>query len=110
MLMLAVIILFNVLAYRGYPWLTLVLAIPLALLAGLLDNPPNLEVLRIFASDFMKVLSKAIIVGTLSFSVSKFLGRLLHTQPKPRQQAAARPVANTSRRGGGSLLDLADRP
>lgn len=110
MLMLVVIILFNVLAYRGYPWLTLVLAIPLALVAGLLDNPPNLEAMRIFASDFMKVLSKAIIVGTLSFAVSKFLGRLLRTKPRPSQQVAARPPASASRRGGGSLLDFADRP
>lgn len=51
MIMLAVNSLFMVFAFRGYPWLTLVLAIPLVTLAGLLDTPPNLEHLNVFASD-----------------------------------------------------------
>lgn len=110
MLMIVVLGLFNVLAYRGYPWSTLFLAIPLALLAGLLDSPPYLEELRIFASDFMKVLTKAIIVGTSGFALSKLVGYLLRKWLKPARQEIALPAANTPRRSGGSLLDLADRP
>ena len=109
MLMLIVVILFNLLAYRGYPWSTLFLAIPLALLAGLLDSPPYLEELRIFASDFLKVLTKAILVGTSSFALSKFLGRVFRKRPEPVPQQIALP-ASTPRRSGGSLLDWADRP
>jgi hypothetical protein len=83
MFMFLVGLLFGVLAYRGYPWLTLALAIPLATLAGLLDTPPNLEELRIFASDFMKVLTKAIVCSVINFALCRFIGFLVRARLKP---------------------------
>ena len=76
MIVLAVNSLFMVFAFRGYPWLTLVLAIPLVTLAGLLDTPPNLEHLNVFASDVAKVLTKAVFVSIAGYAIGRFIGRL----------------------------------
>ena len=110
MLMIIALAPFNVAAYRGYPWRTLYLVIPLALLAGLLDSPPNFEELRIFASDVCKVLTKAIFVGTVSFAVCRLAGRLFRKRVKPSPPVAPAKFQQPARRSGGSLLDFVDHP
>lgn len=82
MIMLAVNSLFAFFAFRGYPWLTLALAIPLATLAGVLDAPPNVEHLNIFASDVAKVLTKAVFVSIVSYAIGKLVGHLFRRRIK----------------------------
>ncbi len=82
---------FNLLAFRGYSWLALVLMIPAAALAGLLDAPPNLDELRFFASDFMKLLTKAAFCSVLSFAVCKLVGRPFPRSAHPRGVVSSAP-------------------
>jgi hypothetical protein len=83
MIMLAVNSFFAFLAVRDYPWGTLVLAIPLATLAGLLDAPPNLDHLNAFASDVATVLTRAVFLSIVSHAIGKFVGRLFRRRFKP---------------------------
>ena len=76
MIMIAAVSLFTVLAVRGYPWITLALAIPMVATAGLLDAPPDFARTNVFLSDIAKVLTKAVVLSVLCFALGKFAARI----------------------------------
>ena len=76
MIMIAAVSLFTVLAVRGYPWITLVLAIPMVATAGLLDTPPDFARTNVFLSDVAKVLTKAVVLSVFCFAVGRLAARI----------------------------------